>query len=131
MGRSHAAPLHKCANLAVRQALRRRARRDQIVGKLHLFERGVALDEFFGAATREADGEFAVVIVAFHADNGADAVIGMADFLAEEWIAIFAALGGWTCERARARGASSSSCCSGGRAHTAKKLLWRIGIFGI
>ena len=47
---------------------------------------GVAFDEFLGAAAREADGEAAVVFIAFDADDGADAVLGVAHFAAEQGI---------------------------------------------
>jgi hypothetical protein len=53
---------------------------------LGLGELGVAFDEFFGAAAGEGDGEFAVVFVAFDTDDSADAVFGVADFLAEHGI---------------------------------------------
>ena len=49
-------------------------------------ELGVAFDEFFGAAAGEADREAAVVFIAFDADDGADAVFGMADFAAEHGV---------------------------------------------
>ena len=54
--------------------------------RLGLGELGVAFDEFFGAAAGEGDGEFAVVFVAFDGDDGADAVFGVADFLAEHGV---------------------------------------------
>src|SRR5256885_167838 len=61
---------------------------------LHLFEGGVALHEFFGAAAGEADGELAVFVVAFDSNDCADAVIRVAHFLAEQRVAIFTALSG-------------------------------------
>ena len=48
----------------------------------------VAFDEFFRAATGKSDGEATVVFVAFDADNGANAVFGMANSLAEQGICI-------------------------------------------
>ncbi len=45
-----------------------------------LLESGVALDEFLGAASREANADAAILILAFHADHGADAILRMANF---------------------------------------------------
>ena len=50
--------------------------------ELDLFELGVTLDEFFGAAAGEGYGDAAVVFVAFDGDDGAYAVFGVADFAA-------------------------------------------------
>jgi|HubBroStandDraft_5_1064220.scaffolds.fasta_scaffold12988_2 hypothetical protein len=55
-------------------------------GWLGLGELGVAFDEFFGATAGEGYSEFAVVFVAFDADDGADSIFGMADFLAEHGV---------------------------------------------
>src|SRR2546423_4236257 len=71
---------------------------------LHLLEGGVALHEFFGAAAGEADGELAVFVIAFNSNDGAHAVIRVAHFLAEQRVAVFTALSGWTREGARAGG---------------------------
>ena len=49
-------------------------------------EIGVAFDEFFGAVIGEADGEAAVLAFAFDADDGAQAVAGVADAFADERI---------------------------------------------
>src|SRR2546430_13045207 len=57
-------------------------------------ELGVALDEFFCAAAGEADGEAAVVFVAFDADDSADAIFGVANFAAEQGV-------GWGAARSR------------------------------
>jgi hypothetical protein len=43
----------------------------------------VAFDEFFCAAPGEGDREAAIVFVAFDANDGADAILGMANALAE------------------------------------------------
>ena len=56
------------------------------------FELCVAFDEFLGAATRETDGDAAVFIVAFNADDGANAVGGVTHFASEHWIGIGTAL---------------------------------------
>lgn len=53
-------------------------------------EVGVAFDEFFGAVVLEADGEAAVVAVVFDLDDGAEAVIGVADAGADERIGFLA-----------------------------------------
>src|SRR6202022_3059403 len=90
---------------------------------LHLFQLGVALDEFFCAPARETDGETPVFIVAFDADDGPDAVTRMANFLAEKRVCIGAAPGGRPGERARAGGPARR----GGRlrltSHTAEEFL--------
>src|SRR5215470_12327336 len=51
-----------------------------------LLEVRVAFDEFLGAAAGEGDGEAAIVFVAFNADDGAHAVFGVANFLADQRI---------------------------------------------
>lgn len=58
--------------------------------RLDELEVGVAFDEFFGAVVLEADGEAAVVAVVFDLDDGAEAVIGVADAGADERIGFLA-----------------------------------------
>src|SRR2546423_1114086 len=99
--------------------------------ELHLLEGGVALHEFLGAAAWETDRELAVFIIAFDADDGTDAIVGVADFLAEERIAVFAALCGRTREGARAGRTPRSSRSSRGRSHAAKKFFGRVGILRV
>ena len=53
-----------------------------------MLELGVAFDEFFGAAAGESDGEAAIVVVAFDADDSADSVLRVTNFLAEQGIGI-------------------------------------------
>ena len=69
---------------------------------------GKALDQFLGAVTGEADGQLALFVFAVDADDGADAVGGMAHALADQRIGIAAA------ERARRnrreRAARAASC---------------------
>src|SRR6267154_5834905 len=55
---------------------------------LHLFQLGIALDKFFSASTGETHRDAPVLIVAFDADDGANSIVGMANFLAEKWIGI-------------------------------------------
>src|SRR5258707_15533764 len=98
---------------------------------LHLFQLRVALDEFFCAPARETDGDAPVFVVAFDADDGADAVTRMASFLAEKRVCIGAASGGRPGKRARAGG--SARC--GGRlrltSDTADEFLGRVRILRI
>src|SRR2546423_7082055 len=101
-------------------------------GGLHLLELSVALDKFLCAAAGEADREFAVFIVPFDADNGAHAEIGMADFLAQQGIAVGATLCGRASECAGTAGASRTRGRRGRNApHAAEKLFWRVRIFWI
>ena len=71
-----------------------------------LLQLGVTLDEFFGAAAGEGDGEAAVVFVAFNADDGADAVFGMAHLLTDQRIGAGAA----PCGAAEGRLAARAGC---------------------
>src|SRR5258708_17939428 len=93
---------------------------------LHLFQLGVALDEFFCAPARETDGDAPVFVVAFDADDGADAVTRMANFLAEKRVCVGAASGGRPGKRAR----SGSPARRGRRvrltSHTAEEFLRRV-----
>src|SRR2546430_16610936 len=57
---------------------------------LRLFELRVALDKFFGAASREAHGEAAVFIVALDPPDGSHAEAGMTNFATEHGSAIAA-----------------------------------------
>ena len=96
-------------------------------------ELGVAFDEFFCAATGEADGEAAVVFIAFDGDDGADAEFGMADFTAEHGI-------GWGAARSRtAEGGSfrtrarrcSALRCGRDATDATDELFGGVRIFGI
>jgi hypothetical protein len=65
---------------------------DSILSTLSGLQLGVFFDEFFCAATGEAYGDAAViVIVALDAYYGADAEFGMANFAAEHGIGVCAA----------------------------------------
>ena len=55
---------------------------------LHLFQLGVAFDEFFCAPPRETDGKAAVLIIAFDADNRAYAEIRVANLLAQKRVRV-------------------------------------------
>ena len=55
---------------------------------LELLEVGVAFYEFFCAPAGKADGEAAVVFIAFHTDDGTDTIFGVADFCAEQRICL-------------------------------------------
>ena len=59
--------------------------------RLHLFQLGIALDKFFGAAAGETHRDAPVLVVAFDADDGANSIVGMTNFLAEKRIGIGAA----------------------------------------
>jgi len=59
--------------------------------QLQLLELGVTFDEFFGAAAGKGDGKAAIVVIAFDADDGADAVFRVTDSSAEQRICICAA----------------------------------------
>src|SRR5438045_361015 len=78
---------------------------------------GVALDEFFCASAREADGEAAVVFITFDTDDGADAVFGVANFAAEHGIGRGAA-GSRTTEAGRFRALTRCGRTLGGGATT-------------
>src|ERR1700674_5297293 len=51
---------------------------------LHLFQLGVALDEFLCAPSGKTDGEAPVLVVPFNADDGADTVTRIANLPAEK-----------------------------------------------
>ena len=59
---------------------------------LCLFELRVPLDKLFRAASRKADGDAAVFVVAFNSDDGSDAKAGVTDFATQHGIGIAAAL---------------------------------------
>src|SRR5580704_8911268 len=70
-------------------------RRTPLRGRaLDLLQVGVAFDEFFCAAAREADAQAAVVFVAFHSHYRAYAIFCVADFLAEQGIGVGSAFEG-------------------------------------
>ena len=58
---------------------------------LHLFQLGIALDKFFSASTGKTHRDAPVLVVAFDADDGANSIVGMTNFLAEKRIGIGAA----------------------------------------
>src|ERR1700674_1198501 len=97
-----------------------------------LFELCVTLDKLLGSAAGKADGQPAVVVIAFDAHNGAHAEIGVAHLSAKQGIGIAATFCGGSCERARALLAPR-----GGRrvrfrsAYTTKEFIRGVGIFGI
>src|SRR5882724_10443486 len=95
-------------------------------------ELGVALDEFFCAAAREADGEAAVVFITFDADDGTDSVFGVTNFAAEHGI-------GWCTARSRTAEAGSFRALTrcgrtlrgGATTNAANKFLGRVRILGV
>src|SRR5882672_12792853 len=101
--------------------------------RLGRLELGVTFDEFFCAAAREADGDAAVVFVAFNSDNGANAVFRVAYFAAEHGV------GGSTARRRTAetwrfrtlaRGGRTLGC-HGAASDPAHEFFGRVRIFGI
>src|SRR5882724_13464150 len=95
-------------------------------------ELGVALDEFFCAAAREAHGEAAVVFITFDADDGTDSVFGVTNFAAEHGI-------GWCTARSRTAEAGSFRALTrcgrtlrgGATTNAANKFLGRVRILGV
>jgi len=95
------------------------------MGRLDLLELGVAFYEFLGAAAGEGDGEAAVVFITFDSDDGAYAVFGVADFLADERIGTGSAADGAaeTGLRASARRLGLANCRSVTAADALEKFL--------
>src|SRR5881394_1060407 len=95
-------------------------------------ELGVALDEFFCAAAGEADGEAAIIFIAFDADDGADSVFGMANFAAEHGIG-WGTAGSRTTEAGcfRALTRRGRTLRGGATAYAANKFFGRVRILGI
>src|ERR1043166_6128756 len=95
---------------------------------------GVAFDELFGAAAREADGEAAVFVLAFNADDSADAVLRMAHLLADQWVGIAATPGSGPAE-ARFRTWTLGRRLTHSRRRTApdaaEKFIGRIRVLGV
>ena len=100
--------------------------------KLELLELGVAFYEFFCAAAWEGYGETTVVVVAFDPDDGAYAVLRVANFLAEQWIGVCAASNCGAAEAWRRAGTLGLVCgWHGTAAHAAQEFVGRVGVFGI
>src|SRR5208282_806672 len=69
--------------------------------KSHRLQICVAFDELFRAASRETYGDSAIVLFAFHTDYGSNAIIRVANFLAEQRIGLAAAFDGRAAEGTR------------------------------
>ena len=99
--------------------------------RLHLFQLGIALDKFFGAAAGETHRDAPVLVVAFDADDGANSIVGMTNFLAEKRIGIGAASYG----RPHIRGGACGSTRRGRRnrltTHATQKFLGRVRILRV
>src|SRR4029077_9095326 len=90
---------------------------------LHLFQLGVAFDKFFCAASRKTNGEPPVLIVAFDADDGANSVVRMANFLAEKGIGVGAAFYGGAQIRVRTSGTARGRRRNRLNTHATKKFI--------
>src|SRR5205807_4185779 len=91
---------------------------------LRLFELRVALDKFFGAASREAHREAAVFVVALDANDGSDAKARMTNFAPEHGIGIAAMFYGGAREGTLICLATRSCLClPWSAAHTAQELF--------
>src|SRR5258708_17634696 len=75
-----------------------------LVACLHLFQLGVALDEFLRAASRETDGKASVFVVTLDADDRADAEIRVANLPTQQGVPVGAASRGRSGNRARSGG---------------------------
>src|SRR5215472_14244889 len=80
---------------------------------LGLFKLRIALDELLCAASGKADGNAAILVVSFDADDRADSIAWVPDSAAEHGIRVTSALCSWSSERAGASGGGSPSRCSG------------------
>src|SRR5260370_20839842 len=94
-----------------------------LVACLHLFQLGVALDEFLRAASRETDGKASVFVVTLDADDRADAEIRVANLPTQKGVRVGAASHGRSGERARSGGPARRRPRNRLTPHTAEDFL--------
>src|SRR6266481_8201517 len=90
---------------------------------LHLFQLGVALDEFLGAASRETDGKAPVFIVALDADDRANAEIRVANLPTQKRVRVGAASCGRSGKHVRAGGPARRGRRNRLASHAAEEFL--------
>src|ERR1700687_354032 len=84
--------------------LERRSGATPVASGSHLFQLGVALDEFLRAAPGETHGETPVLIVALNPDDRADTVVRVTNLLTQKRVRVGSASCGRARGRARSRG---------------------------
>src|SRR5712692_1658894 len=101
-------------------------------GSSDLLELSVTFDKLFGAAPRKTHGKAAIFILAFHAHNRSDAVIGMAHLSSQQRIRIGATFRGGPPKRT-CTGRTPGSHCRflGSTADAEKEFLPGVRIFRI
>src|SRR5260370_30077134 len=97
-----------------------------LVACLHLFQLGVALDEFLRAASRETDGKASVFVVTLDADDRADAEIRVANLPTQKGVRVGAASHGRSGKPARSGGPARRGRRDRLTPHTAEGFLRRI-----
>src|ERR1700674_1035981 len=111
--------------------LERRRGATPVASASHLFQLGVALDEFLRAAAGETDGETPVLIVALNPDDRADTEVRVANLLAQKRVRVGAASRGRPRVRARSGGPARRRRRNRLTSHSAEEFLGRVGVFRV
>src|ERR1700687_2075223 len=111
--------------------LERRSGATPVASGSHLFQLGVALDEFLRAAPGETHGETPVLIVALNPDDRADTVVRVTNLLTQKRVRVGSASCGRPRVRARSRGPARRGRRDRLTSYSAEEFLGRVGVFRV